>query len=131
MAIDPEKVKELAESYVAAWNSGEAARVAAHYNEGGELVINRGDPWKGRAGVEEMAAGFFADVPDLSLVCDDLRCTAGNHVLFAWTFTGTHSASGKPLRVRGWEEWNLAPDLTVRRSRGWFDADDYARQAAG
>lgn len=36
-----------------------------------------------------------------------------------------------PLRVRGWEEWELNDDLKVVASRGWFDANDYARQAGG
>ena len=38
-----------------------------------EIVINRGEPWTGRAGVRDMAAGFFRDVPDLTLTCDDVR----------------------------------------------------------
>jgi hypothetical protein len=76
-----------------------------------------------------MAAGFFADVPDLTLVCDEVRC-AGDHVLYLWTFTGTHSGTKNPLRVVGWEEWDFDGDLKVKASRGWFDADDYARQTA-
>lgn len=74
-----------------------------------------------------MAAGFFADVPDLTLVCDGVRC-AGDHVVYLWTFTGTHSGTTNPLRVVGWEEWDLDADLKVKASRGWFDADDYGRQ---
>jgi len=74
-----------------------------------------------------MAAGFFADVPDLLLACDEVR-VAGDHIAFFWTFTGTHAATGNPLRVVGWEEWDLDADLKVTGSRGWYDADDYARQ---
>ena len=33
-------------------------------------------------------------------------------------------------RAWGWEEWDLDADLKVKASRGWFDADDYARQTA-
>ena len=77
-----------------------------------------------------MAAGFFADVPDLTLVCDKVRC-AGDHVVSLWTFTGTHSGTKNPLRVVGWEEWDLDADLKVKASRGWFDADEYGRQTAG
>ena len=84
----------------------------------------------GRTGIAQMAAGFFADVPDLNLVCDKVRC-AGNHVVYLWTFTGTHSGTNRPLRVVGWEEWDLDADLKVKASRGWFDADDYGRQTAG
>ncbi len=75
-----------------------------------------------------MAAGFFADVPDLTLACDGIR-VAGTHVAYLWTFTGHHAASGNALSVSGWEEWDLDGDLKVKLSLGWFDAADYARQS--
>ena len=77
-----------------------------------------------------MAAGFFADVPDLSLTCDEIR-VAGDHAVFVWTFTGHDAGTGNGLRVRGWEEWDLGADMKVSASRGWFDAEDYARQVEG
>ena len=129
MAIDHDTAVEIAEAYTAAWNSGSPVAVAEFYAQDGRIVINRGEPWEGRTGIAEMAAGFFADVPNLALVCDRVRC-AGDHVLFLWTFTGTHSGTKNHLRVVGWEEWDLDADLKVKASRGWFDADDYARQAA-
>jgi uncharacterized protein (TIGR02246 family) len=127
MPLDHETVSRLASAYTAAWNSGSPEAVAAFYAQEGQIVINRGSPWIGRKGIVDMAAGFFTDVPDLELVCDDVRC-AGNHVAYFWTFTGTHASSKNPLRVVGWEEWDLDADLKVAASRGWYDADDYARQ---
>jgi uncharacterized protein (TIGR02246 family) len=129
MALDHETVSRLAAAYTAAWNSGSPEAVAAFYARDGQIVINRGTPWIGRKGLVDMAAGFFADVPDLELVCDAVRC-AGNHVVYLWTFTGTHASTRNPLRVVGWEEWDLDAELKVAASRGWYDADDYARQAA-
>ena len=129
MALDHETVSRLAAAYTAAWNSGSPEAVAAFYAQDGQIVINRGNPWIGRKGIVDMAAGFFADVPDLKLVCDDVRC-AGNHVAYFWTFTGTHASTKNPLRIVGWEEWDLDADLKVATSRGWYDADDYARQSA-
>lgn len=104
--------------------------MSTFYAEAGRIVINRGSPWEGRPGVAQMAAGFFADVPDLALVCDAVR-VAGSHAVYLWTFTGTHATSGRPLRVSGWEEWDLDADNNVKASLGWFDADDYARQTSG
>jgi len=129
MPADLSAVQELARAYTEAWNSGSPKAVASFFAQDGEIVINRGEPWHGRAGVAAMAAGFYADVPDLALVCDDLRC-AGNHVAYFWTFTGTHAQSGRPLRVVGWEEWDLDEHVRVKSSRGWYDADEYARQAS-
>lgn len=130
MTITPDAASKLAEAYTAAWNTGHPEAVAGFFAEDGRIVINRGTPWLGRAGVTEMAAGFFADVPDLALVCDKMRC-AGDHMAFLWTFTGTHSETGKPLNIQGWEEWDIGPDHKVTASRGWFDAQEYARQVAG
>ncbi len=130
MSIDPKKAKQMADAYTAAWNSGLPQAVAEFYAKDGGIVINRGEPWQGRDRVAQMASGFFSDVPDLKLVCDGLRC-AGDHVVFLWTFTGTHSGTGRPLRVSGWEEWDLDADYKVRASRGWYDADDYTRQTSG
>ena len=124
-----EAVRKIADAYTAAWNTGSPDAVAAFFAVDGQIVINRGTPWVGRSRVAEMAAGFFADVPDLQLACDGVRA-AGSHVAYLWTFTGTHAGTGNPLRVVGWEEWNLDDDLKIASSLGWFDADDYARQTA-
>lgn len=128
--IDHNKVKGIAQAYTAAWNSGSAEAVAEFYAKDGRIVINRGETWEGRARVAEMAAGFFADVPDLKLVCDEVR-SAGDHVVYLWTFTGTHAGTKNPLRIIGWEEWDLNAEYKVKASRGWYDADEYMRQTEG
>jgi uncharacterized protein (TIGR02246 family) len=130
MSSSTEQIVELAAAYTAAWNTGSPEKVAEFFTEDGEIVINRGTPWRGRAGVAEMAAGFFADVPDMKLVCDGIRC-AGTHVVYMWTFTGQHANTSNALIIQGWEEWDVTDDLKVKASRGWYDADDYARQVTG
>lgn len=128
--IDVKDIERMAAAYTAAWNSKSAETVASFYAPEGEIIINRGDPWTGRARVRDMAAGFYADVPDLSLTCDGVRCS-GHHVLYLWTFTGHDATTRRALTIRGWEEWELNDDLKVAASRGWFDAEDYARQVGG
>lgn len=128
MPIDPKAVAEMAKAYTAAWNSKSPEAVASFFAQDGEIVINRGGPSAGQTDIAAMAAGFFADVPDLTLNCDDIRCS-GNHAVFVWTFTGHDAKTGNPLSVRDWEEWDLHEDLKVKSSRGWFDAEEYARQA--
>ena len=120
----------MSRQYTAAWSTHSAEGVASFFTEDADFIINRGDPWVGRDAIAEMAAGFFADVPDLTLVSDDLRVSA-DHVINVWTFTGHHAETGNPLSVRGWEEWTISPDVKIAASRGWYDADDYARQIAG
>jgi uncharacterized protein (TIGR02246 family) len=130
MTVAHEEAIKLAEAYTAAWNTGSPEAVAAFFAPHGGIVINGGAPWTGRAGVQKMAEGFFQEVPDLSLVCDHAR-PAGNHVVYLWTFIGTHSGTKNPLRILGWEEWDLDAERKIVSSRGWFDAEDYARQIAG
>lgn len=127
--IDQTAIERMAAAYTAAWNSKSAEAVASFYAAEGEIIINHGTPWTGRSRVRDMAAGFYADVPDLSLTCDDVRWS-GSHVIYVWTFTGHDAGTGRPLVIRGWEEWELGDDLKVLASRGWFDAADYARQAS-
>ena len=56
----------LAAAYTAAWNSGRPEAVASHYAEDGQIIINAGTPWLGRAGVTEMAAGIGAGLGSLA-----------------------------------------------------------------
>lgn len=127
MPIDLASAQTIATAYTAAWNSGDPQAVAGLYAAAGWIVINNGTPWEGRAGIAAMASGFYADVPDLTLTCDGVR-VAGAHVVYLWTFTGHHSGTKNPLRIVGWEEWDMDGDGKVAASRGWFDAEDYARQ---
>ncbi|MBE1284524.1 MAG: SgcJ/EcaC family oxidoreductase [Rhodobacteraceae bacterium] len=122
-------IGNMAHNYAKAWSSGDPDAVASFYAEDGSIVINRGDPILGRAAVSEMAAGFYAEFPDLVVMLDHLR-VAGDHVVFGWILEGTHSETGKTVRVPGWEEWDLNAEGKVAASRGWFDANEYDRQIA-
>lgn len=110
-------IAEKVTACTAAWNSGSAEAVAAFFAEDGSIVINRGTPWVGRAGVAAMAAGFYNDVPDLRLVCDGHRI-AGDHVTHLWTFTGHHAETRNPLRIAGWEEWDIDADVSFSIGAG-------------
>jgi uncharacterized protein (TIGR02246 family) len=130
MGLDQAQARKLAEDYTAAWNSGSAKAVAGFFAADGSIIINRGKPWDGSAGLEAMANGFYADVPDLNLSCDGIRLL-GDHMVYLWTFTGHHSGTRNPLTIRGCEEWDLDAEGRIVLSRGWFDAGDYARQVSG
>ena len=103
MALTLDALKRIAIDYTAAWNSKSPEAVASFYAGDGSIIINRGDPWEGRTRVAEMAAGFHADVPDLTLACDDIRL-ADTHAIYVWTFTGHDAETGHPLKIEGWEE---------------------------
>lgn len=128
MTSDEDRIRATAEAYKDAWNSGSPEAVAAFFAADGKISINGGDPWHGRNGIAQMAANFFSDVPNLSLTCDDVRMS-DRHVAFLWTFTGTNASSGNAMEVSGWEEWDLDGTGLIAESRGWFDANNYDRQA--
>ncbi|MEM7565505.1 MAG: nuclear transport factor 2 family protein [Pseudomonadota bacterium] len=130
MKFSQPQLDDLAARYTAAWNSKVAKDVAAFHTASSGITINRGEPSLGHEGLTAMVAGFHSDVPDLNLQNDGIR-SAGNHVIFMWTFTGHHSETGNPLNVSGWEEWELDDDMKVTYSLGWFDGDDYQQQVDG
>ncbi len=130
MSFDQASLDELAAKYTDAWNSKIPENVAAFHVSSSQISINRGEPYVGHDALTAMAAGFHADVPDLFLHNDGIR-SAGNHTVYMWTFTGHDSRSGNPLKISGWEEWELDENMKVTSAFGWFDADDYQRQADG
>jgi len=119
-----------AAAYSKAWSSNDAGGVASFYATDGVISINGGEPLVGRAAIAEMAAGFYAEFPDLIVHLDEFRC-AGENALFIWTLEGTHSETGNHVKVPGWEEWQLTEAGEVAVSRGRFDAAEYDRQVQG
>ena len=122
-------IRELGLDYAKAWCARSPEAVASFYAPDGQIRINGGDIYKGRAAIAHMAAGFYAAFPDLVVRCDDIR-GAGQHAIFAWTLEGHHAETKKFVRVAGWEEWDLDEGLKVKSSLGWFDAAEYQRQIA-
>lgn len=130
MATAQDILQQLARDYALAWSSGEPEAVASFYAEDGEISINRGDVIKGRAAVAEMAAGFYAEFPDLEVRCDLMR-KAGSHAVFIWTLEGHHYETKNHVVTGGWEEWELDEEMKVTSSKGWFDEREYQRQIDG
>jgi uncharacterized protein (TIGR02246 family) len=129
MTNQERSVREIGRRYADAWCSHSTDAVASFFAPDGQIQINRGEILKGRAAIAKMAAGFYADFPDLVVRCDEVR-TAGDHALFAWTLEGHHAQTKNFVKAGGWEEWNLDADLRIKSSLGWFDAAEYQRQIA-
>ena len=129
MPLKSADIKSMAERYAEAWSSHSPEAVASYYAPDGQISINRGDTQKGQEAIVEMAAGFYAEFPDLIVHCDELR-TAGNHAIFVWTLEGHHAETKNYVKVAGWEEWELDENMKIKSSLGWFDAEEYDRQVA-
>ena len=118
-----EDMSDFADSYTSAWCSHDPARVAWHYTPDGTIAINGGDP----APIRDVAQSFIDEFPDIQVFTDDL-VLKDDVVEYHWTFTGTHSGTGQPVRISGFEEWTIADDGRVVRSRGSYDQEEYDRQ---
>lgn len=110
-------LKAIAEAYARAWSSHSPAAVAGFFVPDGRISINGAAPSVGRIALEAMAAGFYADIPDIVVHCDRVE-QAGAHAVFLWTFEGHHTRTGAFLKVGGWEEWDLDDSLKIVASRG-------------
>ncbi len=121
-----DQVRDLALRYTVAWCSQDPAKVAAFFSPAGSLRVNQEPAAIGRGAIIEVARGFMTSFPDLKVRMDDLAASGGR-VIYRWTLTGTHS-TGRPVHIRGFEEWRIGGDGLIAESQGHFDEADYQRQ---
>jgi len=124
-----DELTEFAAQYTAAWNSQNAASVAAFFAEDGTLSVN-GDPSVGRTAITSVAQSFMTAFPDMELFMDDLDIQS-DQAVYHWTFVGTNTGpdgTGNSVRFSGYEEWTFGDDGLVATSMGHFDANEYQHQ---
>jgi len=119
--------RDFATRYTAAWCSQSAASVAQFFAAGGSLTINGGTPSVGRSAITQAAQGFMTAFPDLKLDMNDL-VERHEEMIYQWTLEGTHSRTGKRVRISGFETWRIGDDGLIAESLGNFDAADLERQ---
>ncbi len=129
MGYNSDDIKTMAENYAKAWCSLSPEAVASFYAPDGQITINKGEAIKGRDAIKDMVSGFYAEFPDLAVLCDEVR-TSADHAIFIWTLKDHHSETKNYVKVGGWEEWDLDENMEVKSSLGWFDAVEYERQIA-
>ena len=125
-----DELREFATRYTAAWCSQDPASVAAFFAPGGSLQVNSAEPAIGRGAITEVAMGFMTAFPDMVVLMDDLEIFADSAV-YHWTLDGTNSGpggAGKRVRINGYEEWQIGEDGLIAKSKGNYDAEEYARQ---
>jgi uncharacterized protein (TIGR02246 family) len=66
-AADRAAIRKAAQSFLQAFESGDAKAVAAHWTSGGEYVSDDDTPYRGRAALEKAYNKFFADTKDLKV----------------------------------------------------------------
>ncbi len=121
------QLRGFAVRYTAAWCSRKATNVAQFFTPGGSLTINGGTPSVGRSAIAIAAQGFFTAFPDLTVYLNDL-VEQQDKMIYQWTLEGTHSRTGKRVRLSGFEEWSMSDDGLIAASLGNFDSADLERQ---
>jgi len=125
-----DKTTDQVQSNFAAWNAHDADKVASLYTD--DVVyedVAFGLTARGHAELRKMAAGFFANVPDLKLEIVSNN-SMGNRGSVEWVFSGTDVGlykTGKKFSVRGASVYELrGGKFSVNRD--YYDAASIMRQ---
>jgi hypothetical protein len=128
--LDRCTLEEFAARYAEAWCSRNAESVAAFFAERGSLSINDAPPAVGRSAIANAAQEFMTAFPDMTVTMDGVDY-GDVESIFRWTLTGTNTGpggTGKRVRISGYEEWTFGTNGLIARSKGHFDAAEYALQ---
>lgn len=129
-AITWREVKKLSRRYTQAWNSHDPERIAAQFTPDGRFIVEDGASYAGSASLANMAEEFLSELPDLKMHMTRLE-RDGDRVLYHWTISGTHAATGATVELTGVESWLLAQDGRIQESRETWDEADYRAQVGG
>lgn len=130
---EEERIYDLnlfAHNYAQVWGSKRPNFVSSFFAEDGTLLVNDGNPAKGRAAITNVAKGFMQTFPDMVVTMDSL-ITRSDKTRFYWTLTGTNdipNGTGNKVKISGFEEWTINDDGLIQESKGQFDANEYKRQ---
>ena len=94
------------------------------------MRINDDAPAVGREAITNVAQGFMTAFPDMKVSLDNLLLQDDGAV-YHWTLTGTNTGpagTGRPVRISGFEVWQIGADGLIANSQDHFDSDDYRRQ---
>lgn len=109
---------------VAAFNAHDLDAIMTFFTDDCVLETPRGPHewgtrYTGRDAVREGLAARFAGIPDVRYGEDEHWVCGGAHAVSKWLLTGT-TADGEPVRVRGCDLLDLAPDGRIRRKDSYW-----------
>ncbi|SDP07955.1 ester cyclase [Desulforhopalus singaporensis] len=128
---------EVLDSYIAGWNSHDAATCASHFDK--EIVFydaTVGKPVSGPANVrKEIVESFMTAVPDLKLERENEVLVQDDSVIWKWSFSGTNTgdwsdgtkATNKRFKINGLT-WMKIKDGKIVYSGDFYDAYGFYQQ---
>ncbi len=114
---DREVIKKAAQSFVAAFERGDAKAVAAHFTEPGEYLTDDGTVIRGRAAIEKEYRDAFTKkkkLPKVEIELDSIRFPSKDTAIEEGYFKvrhgkdGTSSSKYSVLHVREGDQWLMA-----------------------
>lgn len=90
---------EVAQRYLATWDTTNAAEMPSHFVEGGTYTPSGEDPLTGQA-IADYAAAVFASMPDSRMPVDRIFAD-GNNVCAVWTYSATMTGDFGPFKATG------------------------------
>jgi hypothetical protein len=129
MTIDPQSLRDFAESYTAAWCSGDAASVAAFFAPNGSLRVND-DAAVGREAITVRGAGVHGcfSRPEGAHGRPRRGRRPGRLPVDSCRHEHRAGCTGHGVRISEFEEWRIGADGFIAESLGHFDSKDYRRQ---
>jgi len=113
---DEAAIRNAVQSYIEAFNRGDAAAVAGHWSNDGEYVSPSGEKFKGRKKIEEAFKGLFAQNKGLQVQVtpDSIRLESPNRALESGTAIVTRPGQAPEetrylaRHVKRGSEWKLS-----------------------
>lgn len=112
-------------SYYEALNSGDAARVAAHFTDDATHYYTRLEPHQGAETIGQMTEWAVANIEANWKVENAIE--EGDQAVIEWTMTWRHAESGEPRLDRG-TEWFLFRDGKIAEIRAYYHGGPKNRQ---
>lgn len=96
------EIRASAEEFVKAFNAGDAAKIAGHFAEAGEIIDEDGNQYQGTDEVKALFSAFFLKFPGAKLVMDieSVRSVAPNVVIEEGTRVTTTKEEKDQAQVR-------------------------------
>jgi uncharacterized protein (TIGR02246 family) len=119
------ELRKNAEDFVKTFNAGDAAKLAAHFAETGEIIDEEGNHYQGTAEIKELFTAFFTKFPGAKLVMDveSVRGVAPNVAIEEGTRVITNKEEQDQAQVRYSAVRTKVGDRWVIASLREFSAD--------
>ena len=155
MAADPPQagddesaIRQMDDAYVAAFNRGDAAALAACWCEDGAYISPAGETWQGRAKIQEAFVSFFAEnqgaklevevasirveAPDAAVEEGTARVTAADQPVAETTYVARYLKQDGAWKLKSLQDADPAPSHYEQLQElewmigTWGDADENA-----